>query len=355
MKRTYLTAVAVLSMFVLSFSQVSAAFTVGTEPPFGGIVASTSSGTLSTKNFGREYPNNPDGIAYQYVSPNTNYFCSISVFVWQTGTPVDSVRMKIYKGGTFDSGTLIDTSTAWLGSALTTNTAGTLLNFSLDECLGMTGGETYWFILQRTGSSDNSKFYGVSTFTNGTPTYFPSSIIDARMYGSTNGYGTTSRGKLAVYGQERLDPLSPTGSSSGTSLSGAGTFCSSIASSSYAFGIPYGFCYALSFLFVPSEDSVQLFIGSAQTLKTHIPYSYITGMQTIYGNVSSSSGTFPSLVVPYNLTGASLSHATLFSLSAIQTYGGATFWSALYTLMQAVIWLAFGLFVWRTIVHEMRK
>jgi len=139
--------------------------------------------------------------------------------------------------------------------------------------------------------------------------------------------------------------------SSGVSLSGATAFCSSVFEDS-TFGIMSGLCRVLTYLFIPSQDSLNNFSSAKDILKTKIPYSYFYDIQTLTGSISSSSGTFPSITVPFNL-GLGQSHASisLFSLSAVQYYLPAGSMTIFRTLMAYSLWFTFMLFVWRTIRH----
>lgn len=323
---------------------------VSFAPTVGDIIADVTGGTLSTGNFGREYPNDAGGMAIRYVAPNTHYYWSVTASFCRQGSPVDAIRMKVYRGGTFTSGTLMATTGGYLGSALSNNCATpTTLNYQLATPLEFVGGEVYWLVFERTGIPHNSQYYHFVIYTTATtPTRNPSDAIDFRRYGSDNGFGTTAYWVAKVYGNEFLgDPalFSPTASDSSFSLSGASTFCGTIADPETVFGIPYGLCYILGFLFVPSQSSLNGFLNNATLVKTKIPYSYIEEVQDLFVGISSSSGEFPSMEVPFTIN-ASTSHFTLFSLDSVKEYLPDATLAIFRNLMIAILWFGFAFWVW---------
>jgi len=235
----------------------------------------------------------------------------------------------------------------------------------------------YWFRV----SSQNSKTGGPAGLN--TALYGTTSTIHTIDGTAVIGLGGTTPSQLSGIGtpffvgtdayDATLFPveLTPASSSSSSSLSGAKTFCLGVASTSYAFGIPYGLCYISGYLFIPSQDSITQFFGAAEELKTKIPYSYVFELQTLLDSISSSSGTFPSISIasPFRSTnvfdvgGGSCSNSTnpfcqttsstsftLFSLATIQ-YFGSSLWSVFRVIMSAVLYVSLALVLWRMSVN----
>jgi len=146
----------------------------------------------------------------------------------------------------------------------------------------------------------------------------------------------------------------PASSSSQSSLSGARQFCTGVASSSVAFGIPYGLCYIGGYLFVPSAESLSMFNNLRQQVSTKIPYSYVVESREIFSDISSSSGTFPSMTVPFTMAG-STSHFTLFSLATIKQYLPTGTLAAFRLLMVAVLWISFAFTVWYKVGNMFKR
>jgi len=148
----------------------------------------------------------------------------------------------------------------------------------------------------------------------------------------------------------------PASSSSQSSLTGAGSFCAGVASSSYAFGIPYGLCYISAFLFVPSQDSVQQFWDNASLVKNVPPFSYAVELQTLYNTTASTSQSIAKISIPWNVFSASTS-ITLLS-SASWTAGGFISAGTLSTIRGVStigMYFGFAFYLWRRGRHILKS
>lgn len=146
----------------------------------------------------------------------------------------------------------------------------------------------------------------------------------------------------------------PASSSSQSSLSGARSFCSGVASSSYAFGIPYGLCYIGGFLFIPAQSALDTFWANAQMVKEVAPWSYLIDFKEVWESATSSSQEFPAISIPIEIFGASTSLSLVSSAS--WTYWVST--STLATLRgftTVALYISFAFYLWRRGRHVLKS
>lgn len=220
---------------------------------------------------------------------------------------------------------------------------------------------TFGFSSSNTLPLDNlsNAVYGITTEltdASGNPIYCSSLSADPTFPCKTGGWGSPffilADSPVSVPSQWGF--ATPATVSSGFDLSGADTFCKAQFASS-SFGIAQALCNVVGFLFIPSGDSLTQFTDGVQLVNEKVPYSYFQEIKGIYSDVSSSSGTFPSINVSLlGSLGQSTATVSLFSLSAVQTYLPVGLLATLRTIMSSVLWLVFALFVWRTIRKQFR-
>lgn len=125
--------------------------------------------------------------------------------------------------------------------------------------------------------------------------------------------------------------------------------------------VSYGACVAGTFLFVPSQDSLESFRGIPSVLPTIIPFSYFYDFQDIInGENASSSTNFQPLSVnlastgvgstsPYgqilNIGGSST--FAYLSTTTIMTYVSQSLYDTLFLLMRSAIWVVVALHIFR--------
>lgn len=147
----------------------------------------------------------------------------------------------------------------------------------------------------------------------------------------------------------------PASSSSQSSLSGAATFCAGVASSSTAFGIPYGLCYIAGFLFVPAQSAVQEFWDNASLVKNVPPWSYGIEIKEAFDVATSGSAkTVPKVQVPWHVFGASTSLTILSSASWTYWVSSSTL-STVRDLTTVAFYFAFGFYLYRRGRHFLKS
>lgn len=146
----------------------------------------------------------------------------------------------------------------------------------------------------------------------------------------------------------------PASESHGFALSGAKTFCqtmaSGVASSSTAFGIPYGLtfagCYIPGVVFIPSKDSVDFVFEQAGLVRQKVPYVYFDQFRTAWASASGAAAQeFPVVSVPWGVMGASTSIAVVSSASFTR-WVSASVLSSLRDLTTVAFYVSFGWYAW---------
>jgi len=139
----------------------------------------------------------------------------------------------------------------------------------------------------------------------------------------------------------------PASSSSQSSLSGARTFCEGVASSSSAFGIPYGLCYISAFLFVPSADSINTFWANAELVKQVAPWSYMTDFQSAWTTATSNSQSFPTWSIPWNVMGTGSASLVLLSSASWTRWLDSSSLATLRGISTVGMYIGFAFYLWR--------
>lgn len=101
-------------------------------------------------------------IGETWLSPNTNYICSITLSLAKHGTPSDGIYINLYDNsgnglGTRSPGTLLASTTTVLGSSMTTSAVS--YNFTFSNCQYLTGGQVYYLDIERSGSLNATNYY----------------------------------------------------------------------------------------------------------------------------------------------------------------------------------------------------
>lgn len=213
--------------------------------------------------------------------------------------------------------------------------------------------EDYWYYVYVSSSNDKDGSPTAGTFallgTNvtltdnfGTPLECFSGAITASLCSNIGTPGYYLADTTLVSGDTGY--LAPSSASSQFSLSGAGTFCGTLASSSFAFGIPYGLCYIGGYLFIPSQSSIDTFNANLSLVKTKVPFSYAYGIADLW-TAASSSQTFPKIGMELDIFGSSGSLDIISSASFYRWIDAST-WSTIRGVSTAALYVAFGFFLW---------
>jgi len=158
--------------------------------------------------------------------------------------------------------------------------------------------------------------------------------------------------------------LTPTAGDSSISLSGASSFCSSIASTTSLTGtFVYALCYIPAFLFIPPQSSLTNFSNVGDALKTKIPFSdfYVLKNILLSEFQATSSSKFPDVVLDFSqstttsctgiLSAQCFPAITLLSTSTVRHYISDSMWNVIQTFMQVVIVVEGALFLY----HDIRR
>lgn len=234
------------------------------------------------------------------------------------------------------------------------------VTFTPESCIEMSPGQSYFFnliyVAHTGGSSPTSGLwnyqYAVYDFS-----YYTDQWVKYGDTGWTEATANENRTRMYGYGSGIIpgDPTYETGNpgwavpssaSSGFSLTGAGSFCSGLASSSFAFGIPYGLCYISGYLFIPSDDAVNQFISQAALVQGKIPWSYVLEVKGLFDNAASTSQTIPVISIPWTVFNAS-SSLTLVSSASFYRWVSSSTWNTVRGLTTAALWFSFGWYAWR--------
>jgi len=166
---------------------------------------------------------------------------------------------------------------------------------------------------------------------------------------------------LAVNGFQ----ITATTTDSGTSLSGAKAFCDSyFTGGSLTSDTANAMCLVGSFLFVPSQSSLQQFGDLSGVFPTKIPFSYFYQTAAIL-NGTSTTGNMVALSLNLNSFDAASTTGlgpilpqttfSVFSTSTINAYLSPTMHDLLYNLAIAAIWVEVGFLLYRRIVPHQAK
>lgn len=133
------------------------------------------------------------------------------------------------------------------------------------------------------------------------------------------------------------------------------TFCNGFGSSTApiytALGFQYSSCYALGFLFVPSNASVSQYSQLPYQLVAQFPFSYFGDIQTVLTSSSSASTTIPALQVFLPLVGTT----TLFSQDTLKYFIKPSVSDGLRTVSSAALWFLFVYSCWVSILGFFKR
>jgi len=238
-------------------------------------------------------------------------------------------------------------------------------------CNGLAGGvsisTTYFYFLYLNGSSSSTSplndkswvLYGtaadtVDPYMNPIGCGVPANPDSCGGDISTPQYIFADTGGIAYEDEAAYGFATPSESDSGQSFTGALSFCeslaSSVASSSTAFGIPYGMTYATCFvpgvLVIPSKTSINFFWEQAGLVKTRVPYVYFEEFRVAWASASNaSSQEFPEISAPIDIMGSSTSLTIISSASFTRWVSSGTL-SSLRGFTTVALYVGFGWFVW---------
>lgn len=125
-------------------------------------------------------------------------------------------------------------------------------------------------------------------------------------------------------------------------------------------GVRYGVCTSMSFLFVPSQNSLTAFYGLKDQAASKIPFSYFFSIKNDFDALTASTSVnLP--VWSYNFSSVDLGSSTpmgnlfspnitILSTTTISTYLSDTNRNALLFLERVAIWLGVALYFYRRII-----
>lgn len=236
-------------------------------------------------------------------------------------------------------------------------------------CNGVSGGhdavDDYWWYVYVEGTSSATSFLNDKSWH-----LYGTSVETYDRFGNRLGCGNNPAGSCGgdvetpfywiadspvdYYTGTTYGFATPASASSGFAISGAKPFCQTmaagIASSSTAFGIPYGLTYAGCFvpgmLLIPSKDSVDFMFAQAGVVKTRVPYVYFDQFRTAWASAS-NAGTqaFPEVSIPWNVMSASTSLTIVSSASFTRWVSSSTL-SGLRSITTVALYVSFGWYVW---------
>lgn len=170
-------------------------------------------------------------------------------------------------------------------------------------------------------------------------------MFSGRITGQSNSptYQSPALGGATVVDWTQSNPnLTPTSSSSGFDFSGATTWCGSAFSSDFGQSL----CIGLGYLFIPSQDAVTVFMGTASLVKDRVPWSYLVQIQDAWDSATSSSQEFVEVALPFEAFGASGSLTLVSSASFTRWVSSGTL-STLRGFTTAFFWASFGWYLYR--------
>jgi len=167
---------------------------------------------------------------------------------------------------------------------------------------------------------------------------------------------------VIIYAQ--FSSLIAGGNSSGVSTSSVQISCNGSFATSTGFfsdisnGVSYGLCTATTFLFVPTQQSLQSFSNLNSTAQTKIPFSYFYGLYAIYDNLSASStDNLPDYSIDLPAFGSTTAlgvitptHFDILSTTTISKYYPDSFRIAFLFLGTCAIWIEAAFIIYRRVV-----
>ena len=211
--------------------------------------------------------------------PQVNYlYCGAKIKLYKVGSPVDSVRLRIYSAGTPPSfGTLITTPSAILGSTLQT-TGELYSDFLFDNCIFLNKYYDYFFRLDRTGSLNDTNYYLADIKTSSIPVYAERWTLSfgSWLESTTSAVGFQLYGFNTLAGAGISEPSTTSYNFTDQNFGGLGTYLKDI----------------LAYLFIPSNDVLNQFTGLWDTVKMKPPIGYFTTAKNAFDNLTLASGSY---------------------------------------------------------------
>lgn len=104
-------------------------------------------------------------------------------------------------------------------------------------------------------------------------------------------------------------------------------------------------CKAMRFLFVPSTPVLSNFTDNIDAIKGKFPFAYLTDVSNAYESITEGSAEFPEFALNMTSNEALPLSVTLFDEATVTEYAGETNVALFRGLMEAVLYIGFGMFV----------
>lgn len=218
------------------------------------------------------------GLIFKFTPQNNWLYCYFKIKAETIGTPADNFTWKIntdFNGVNFVGSTVA--SGSFVGNSIAQYPSTTDLTIALPNCSYLPAYKPFYLNFSRDGGTDNSNYYQVEQRT--TP---PDALSQTYLlYYGTWTLETWTLG-IDIYGN--------------ADLSGSGI--APPASSSYNFSnndfgaLGNMFRDVISWLFVPSIDSYNQYLGLWDMVKTKPPVGYLTATISAFNGLSYASGSY---------------------------------------------------------------
>jgi hypothetical protein len=264
------------------------------------------------------------------ISSQNGYVCQIKTAMYRNGNPTDSVRLRIYSGGSLpDNGTLIATS-AVLGSSFSTSSNPyQLITFDLDNCFYFQSGKNYYFVFDRTGDLDPDNYYYYWYYNGNLQNYY---IKWGYLMGSWNNNQNIEL-DLTLNGWLELAPPTSTSTEQVITCDPNSGFFS------------YSFCYLFQYLFSPDQIALNNFYNLKDELKNKIPFSYFYQISDL---VASTTIAATSSAIDINLKSQDFNFGTVsfMSFDNIQPFK-----NVMDKIFKTAIWVGLAFYFFWRIIH----
>jgi len=275
--------------------------------------------------------------SWLYQPGASHSICNVAVSLAASGSPTDSVQMKVFyeQNATLgvainsQSGLTPDNSTYMQTSAASWQVRGstpTVYTFSFAPCIPTAGGYFYFFEVSRTGSSDSSNYYFISGdnsagLQRGTQSgtghlrYYhkiqPSTWV---AYDSTAGSGDRAFSDIVINGTENFGLLAPTSSPS---------FAQSVINETLGINDATASSTA--------SNKFAAFTNFPAYLANRVPFGYLWSIRDIYNNAATTTSAYGGISLDLSNLAVSSSTAVWlagarisFSTTTVAYYFGAS-------------------------------
>jgi len=131
---------------------------------------STDSSTLADFTFGKDEFSG-EMYSQKFIFDRDIDICEFYLSAKKYGNPTDNFRVKIYSGMQYDEGYFVISSPDISPSQLATTTlTGIKFSWLTQNCINLTAGQKYWFVIDRTGDDDVDNYYGLGRYSFGAST-----------------------------------------------------------------------------------------------------------------------------------------------------------------------------------------